>query len=579
MNQKILLGIVLPLLLIGVGVGVYVGLGSTSPEQITTDEGSAAALLDRLPVAEVHPARGFDGSRTLNIDVTGIVVPFREITVAAEVAGRVVFKSKDCQTGRFVTKDEVLYRIDKKDFELEVERLLSQRDQALAQIEELEQEIDNSAKMVELSREDVALQDKEIDRLKSLPDGYASETELDTARRALLTSRNQLLTTNNQVDLLKARRNRLELAVQLAGTQLEQAQVNLNRCEIKAPISGVIVSESAEEDSFLQRGATICSIEDTSRVEVLTQIRSDQLMAILSQESTSNETDSTTGRLDSQRYKLPKTPVSVTYTVAGMENTVFSWKGYLSRYDGLGLDPKSRTVPCRITVEKPGEYCVNGQQPSRRSGGPPALVRGMFVDAEIQTQPATPLILIPKLAYRPGEKVWKFVHDPTLLEIMAEELRIEKEKAKDSIEETSSWFSSSAEDVESSNGEGQQDPTLGDLNRRINPDDWLAGRIQVIRDVRGIRLVRVATSGRSDQNPETPNLSTAPTMVEFWVVEPSEDLAVEDVLITSPLANLLEDGSDRIRVKKTDVDQQAQLLPIEKITSLKESASELIDLK
>ena len=39
-------------------------------------------------------------------------------------------------------------------------------------------------------------------------------------------------------------------------------------------------------------------------------------------------------------------------------------------------------------------------------GGPRALVRGMFVDVRIHTEPENPLVRVPDLAVRPGNRVW-----------------------------------------------------------------------------------------------------------------------------------------------------------------------------
>ena len=59
----------------------------------------------------------------LNIEVDGVVVPFRQITLSAEVEGTVLFKEEDCRAGRYVEQGTVLFRIDPRDYELEIRRL------------------------------------------------------------------------------------------------------------------------------------------------------------------------------------------------------------------------------------------------------------------------------------------------------------------------------------------------------------------------------------------------------------------------------------------------------------------------
>ena len=101
------------------------------------------------------------------------------------------------------------------------------------------------------------------------------------------------------------------------------------------------------------------------------------------------------------------TPVTVGYSLAGR---TYAWEGVLARYEGIGLDQDTRTVPCTVVVEDPSKFCrvVDGKKvdcQSRQS--PSALVRGMFVKLFIHAHPQTPLLRIPELAMRPGNRVWR----------------------------------------------------------------------------------------------------------------------------------------------------------------------------
>ncbi len=80
------------------------------------------------------------------------------------------------------------------------------------------------------------------------------------------------------------------------------------------------------------------------------------------------------------------------------------------------MDAQSRTVPIRIQVEKPSEVYVNGEKLEGASeSGLPALVRGMFVQCQIHTIPPKNVVLIPKMALKPGNQLWKFEQDDTLI--------------------------------------------------------------------------------------------------------------------------------------------------------------------
>lgn len=503
-----LIGLVLPVLVVALGIGSFLLLGRQTPKQVSDDPSDPRVQLVKMPIANVDVIRPFSGNETLDIAISGTVVPFRQITLASEIAGRVLFKSDDCRIGRFVHRGDLLFKIDPKDYELDVERLTALRESEYAQQHELDQELANANRSLTLANEELALQEKELVRIESLGSGFVSETEVAQTRRARIAAANQAVTVQNQLRLLETRRTRIELAERLASAQLEQAKANLERTQIKAPISGVIVSESVQEDSFVQKGATLCVIEDTERVEVSCNLRTDQLIMILDQIADAEGGDPSSRVVRSASYELPKTPVEISYRVAGRDDVAYQWSGHLSRYEGLGLDAQSRTVPVRITVDNPRDVRRNGQLIDEDgNGGLPALVRGMFVDVAIKTKPKRKLVLIPKLAIKAGGQVWRFDADPAML----------VSKATTDEGAVSSGSSRSPENTE---GEG------------IRLNDWEVGRVKVFGGMNLISLVRLPEAGNA----------------EYWVAEADEHLVPGSRTIVTPLANLIGDGNDRVRV-------------------------------
>jgi hypothetical protein len=210
---------------------------------------------------------------------------------------------------------------------------------------------------------------------------------------------------------------------------------------------------------------------------------------------------------------LPPTPVEISYQVAGRTDVVYQWHGRLSRYEGIGLDTQSRTVPVRITVENPRDVRRNGISISEEgNGGLPALVRGMFVDVKIKTKPRRQLVLIPKLALKPGGLLWVFESDNS---------------------DSSTGSASKSESQES-----LRPPSL-DLNLS-NPDDWVLGQVKVVSGIKTIRVSKV------------PHLGDR----EYWVAEADDRLKPGSKLITTPLANLIGDGTDKVRTAKSSMVQE-----------------------
>ena len=517
---NLFLAAILPTILVLCGIGLFVAMGSQQPKQVATDGKDPASLMAKLSIVGVQSVKSYEGIASLDVNVMGTVVPYRQVTLGAEIAGRVKFKSDECRIGRYVHKGDVLFKIDPTDFQLEVDRLAAVRDAEYAQQKELDQELSNAQKSLLLAEEDYALQEKELTRLNSLPIGFASASEMDQARRLRITSASQRQTIQNQLQLLEAKRTRILLGERLAAAQLEQAKVNLDRTEVKSPISGVIITESVQEDSFVQKGATLCIIEDTERVEVSCNVRSDQLLLILDQTQTNQSSPPSSRIVKSASYELPTTPVTISYHVAGRDHTVYEWHGNLSRYEGIGLDAQSRTVPIRITVPKPEEVWQGGKMIEEESnGGLPALVRGMFVDCSIRTNPNRPLVLLPKLALKPGNQVWQFERDDSLVSAPVDESPLNE-----------SLNSPGSTPINESIKSGMAKP-------KLNLEEWSAGRIRILTDVRVISTIRL---------PENPKQ-------EYWITEASPDLKPGTLTVVTPLANILGDGTDKARFQRSSI--------------------------
>jgi hypothetical protein len=140
----------------------------------------------------------------------------------------------------------------------------------------------------------------------------------------------------------------------------------------------------------------------------------------------------------------------------------------------------------------------------------PALVRGMFVDCSIQTKPSRALILLPKLALKPGNQVWQFAMNPSLV---ADESEKTESKAADS------------KPIETNSGTKMPGPP------KLNLSDWSAGNIRILKDVKVISTIR----------------SPQDRQQEFWIAEARADLQPGTLAVVTPLANLVGDGTDKVR--------------------------------
>ncbi|QDV24022.1 efflux RND transporter periplasmic adaptor subunit [Aureliella helgolandensis] len=535
MYKNLLFGLVIPAVLLSVGLGVFFGLQRPLPPKKPPLGESTSELLAVLPIAEVSRVRALEEmSDSLDIPVSGTVVPFRELQIASEVSGRIIEKDSLVRSGNYVTQGQVLYRIDPRDYEIDIERLTQRREQELAAIKELQQDIENATRMLEVSNEEFKLAEDEVKRFEALGGNFTSAAEFDAARRSRLASMNQQVSAQNQLQTLRTRQGRLELATRLAETELHQAELNLERTVIRAPVSGRIVTEEVEAGSFVQRGTMLVTIEDTERVEVACNLRMDQLFWIVDRRTLSTEALVNPAQLS--RFQLPNTPVKVRFRTGGREHRVYEWEGTLDRYDGAGLDAQSRTVPIRVMVPHPEKFSLVGEvDPEKVVVGPPMLVRGMFVEVIVQAKPATSLILVPKLSIKPASRayeIWKFEADDEAIHFSREYLRAQ-ELAKKNAE--------LAGKMQSKPAAAPPKPAASSAaNQRtieVHPEEWQAGFLRVIPDVQVID-----TFSEADQ--------TTASEGEYWICEAPVGLEPGDLVVVTPLPGMEGSGRDPVRVEK-----------------------------
>lgn len=518
----VLFNIAIPILLILVGYLIVRAFGVATAKPLPPPDTSVAAVLKSLPETRVERIRSLqETGEQLELVIDGNVVPYREANLSSEVAGRVIYKSPACEAGAVVTAGEVLMRIDPTDYELEVERLSRQREQEYRALGEVDQEMANTRRSIEVAREDVKLQRKELERQTALKE-FASQAEVDRAKGGLLQSSQQLVTLENQLDLLRSRRSRLEASEQFAATQLRSAEVNLARCEITAPISGVIVSEQADVNTFVNRGTPLLIIEDTSKVEVAATMRMDQLQWVLDQDDVS---DAGTG------YDLPDTPAIIEYEVAGRRGEVYRWHGTLVSYDGIGIDPNTRTVPVRILVDDPTHFVDDGGR-MKRADRTNTLMRGMFVRVRLQLKPRTDLVVVPARALRPGNRVWKFESDPAMLRKAVAEARRKAAEVAEGRGEQSVTADEDAVSAESA--------VPAESNSNFDPEQWQAGLVTLSGSVYPIDSLQLSGDEGEDQTEVAPSLKTTR---RWWVCESNEsDLAGGDYVVVSPLNSVPPEG-------------------------------------
>ncbi len=392
----IILRVIASLVILTAGGVTYYVFGQKP--KIETDDGSGTLSGTLVQTVQVE-----NYEKPIIVEVDGEATTFRVVSGGSEGPGRIIRPFDKSRIGRYVQKGALLFRIDDEEYKIEVER----QEALLAQIDEeiraLNVDLDNLATLIELAEEDQALQQNQLERTRRLFERKAaSETDYDNARQQELVSRNALQKLKNDLSSKEREKATTQARRKVEVAVLKKATLNADRCEILSPVSGRITEDQFEEGNFVAAGQTLVRISDASHMEVRCQFQPREIAWIWKQQVENYlSTPNAAPRLDP--IELRPVPCEVVYEFAGIET---SWKGVLSRFDGMGLSRETRTFPARVIVEHPE------QTTSRRIGEgpisitPPTLLSGMFVSIRIPVELNESLLSVPVEAVRPGGKLW-----------------------------------------------------------------------------------------------------------------------------------------------------------------------------
>lgn len=397
------------ILILGLGVAGYLFFGRKPEVPTDTSRQDAANVAPLVDVAVVKP-----WDQPFHLDIDGEASTYRILTVGAEVTGRVADKPETTRSGTFVNKGDVLFQIDAVNYQLEEQRLQARVDQATEELKSVDVDIQNTTSLFRLAQEENLLQKNHLERVRSLyTKKAASESDMDSATQQELTSRNAMQMQQNQLNTFLQTKMIKEASLKLAQAELERTITDLQRCKILAPITGRIVDDMKEEGDYVKPGDPLVHISDSSRMEIKCSLKSEELawvwqqgLSINPQPIATSETVElekvTADEKKTDPFMIPKVPCEIAFEFQGVETI---WDGYLSRYEGTGMDRATRMFPCRVVVEEPEKTrtrSIDGQS----SVSPPTLLSGMYVTVRIPITSPIPLLQVPAESVRPGEQLW-----------------------------------------------------------------------------------------------------------------------------------------------------------------------------
>jgi multidrug resistance efflux pump len=198
------------------------------------------------------------------------------VTMAPEVAGRIV--ELHVVDNKYVRKGDLLLVIDPTNFRIAVSQSEAAVQQAQANVQNIEaqmtvQQAQINASQAQLEQGHAALvfAQQQADRYQTLAkDGWGTvqnaqqfTSQLHQQEAAVQSAQGTLNQALRQVEALKAQRLSAEAGLAQAKAQLNQAQVNLERTRIPAPVDGYVTNLLAQLGDYVNVGENTISLVDS----------------------------------------------------------------------------------------------------------------------------------------------------------------------------------------------------------------------------------------------------------------------------------------------------------------------------
>jgi len=282
-------------------------------------------------------------SLRIPVKAQGTVTPLRETSILSEVNGRIIEVSPAFIVGGFVSKEDVLLRIDPRDYDTNLLR-------AEASVKSAQSNLAQETGRAKVAEQEWKRTSKGKQRSQASKDLYLRKPQLDQALSQMLA----------------------------AQADFNTAKDNLERTIIRAPYDALIRTKHSELGQFVAAGTPLADLFSVDYAEVRLPIPQNKLEYLELPELGTMQTGS---------------PIDL-YTEMGGQ--VKHWNAYLHHTEGV-FDARSRVLFSVARIKDP-----YGLQPPYSE----PLRIGSFVNASIEGRELFDIIRLPRYIIRSGNNVW-----------------------------------------------------------------------------------------------------------------------------------------------------------------------------
>lgn len=385
--------LIIPPVMIGAAVLWYAVARREPPAQVPASEVARNVRVITVEPRDVAPKLVGYGSVTPENIWTGI----------AQISGRVVYVNPQFRRGALLEEGTEIVRISPVDYRLSVAQAEANIRSAEAVLTELGVNERNTAELLRIEEESLALKKKSVEAKRALlRRGSVAQLSFDAELRDMLTQKKKVQDLRNALRLLPTQKAVQQEQIEVNKSKLADAKLDLERTVIRLPFKARIASVDVEISQYVQSGSKIGVADAIGTAEItahysLAHIR--DFFDVLRAEFKIGD------QAWDQRAAFGRAIGLYTIVRLRTGERDVTWRGRVARVSD-SLDVQTRTIGL-ITV-------VDGPYAQAKPGIRPPLVKGMFVEVELRTKKLKQKVAVPDGALH-GGKVYVVGDDSRLV--------------------------------------------------------------------------------------------------------------------------------------------------------------------
>ncbi len=324
----------------------------------------------------------------------GTVKPARVWNAVSQVSGRVEYVHPGFKKGAIVKAGTEIIRISPKDYVIAIRQAQANIRAAEAKISELKVARANTKASISIEQKTLRINEREYARKRNLASrGAVSKSSRDQEERLLLGQRKRVQDLQSALRLIPTQITAQKENMAVSKAQLEIAELNLKRTRVTLPFDARIAQANVEITQFVGVGKLLGVADSMDSAEVDAQIPVAKMRALL-------HAASETLARSAQKVRAENVPgFASKYSLQGivrmrLGDQLVEWAGKVVRISDT-VDPKTRSIGAIVAVKDPYKQSIPGLRPP--------LIKGMFVEVEIQSRSLGDQIVIPRSSLRNGQ--------------------------------------------------------------------------------------------------------------------------------------------------------------------------------